>query len=63
MDGKSGVTRFLSNIDIYAQGVNLLYQRKPRFQTACGGVCSIISLLLVGYFALTTFLIALSPPG
>ena len=49
--------------DGYAQGVNLLYKKKPRFQTPCGGICTIISLMLALYWALTSIIGVFIPPG
>ena len=60
---KANVFQFLRNWDGYARGVTLLYQRKPRYQTPMGGCCTIISLILLLYFAIQLLLDTFLPPG
>ena len=60
---KTSTSKFFSGCDGYAKGVGLLYERKPRFQTPCGGICTIITLLLLLYWGLQIFLGTFLAPG
>ena len=60
---KSNAWGVFSKWDGYAQGVGLLYERKPRFQTPCGGICTLISLSLILYWTTLLMLGTFIPPG
>ena len=61
--GKYHVRQFLKSKDFYASNVSLLYKRSGVFGTSIGGICSIISFVLLAYWLAVNIWSTLAPPG
>ena len=48
--GKGGAQEFFKSYDRYAKNVSLSYKGKGSFPTAWGGLCSIISFIILAYW-------------
>ena len=55
--------KFLKGNDRYAKNVMLLYQRKGVHTTSIGGLCTIISFLLLFYWLLINLVDTFRSPG
>jgi hypothetical protein len=54
---------FFKRYDRYAKGVSLTYKKKGAFETSIGGICSIISFILLAYWLAVNLLYTLMEPG
>jgi len=54
---------FFKRYDRYAKNVNLTYKKKGAFATSIGGVCSIISFVLLAYWLAVNLIYAVKDNG
>ena len=47
------VKRFFKGFDRYAKGVAPMYKHSGSFETSCGGICSIISFVILAWWFIT----------
>ena len=61
--GKTSIQNFLKKYDRYAKNVTLSYKKSGSFETSIGGVCSIITFVILSYFLLYNLIETFLPPG
>ena len=57
----TSVANFLKGYDRYANPVSLLYKRKGQYQTAVGGVATIVSFAMLSYWLVLNLIQAVHP--
>ena len=50
---RRNVEAFFKYFDRYSKSVTLTYRQKGSFETSCGGICSIISFFILGWWLFT----------
>ena len=46
---------FFKRFDRYSANVSLNYKHSGKYETTCGGICSIISFLMLSYYLILQF--------
>ena len=53
MATKNTLKKFFKHFDRYSKPVTLTYRQKGSFDTSCGGLCSIVSFFILGWWLLS----------
>lgn len=59
--GRFNCQKFMHAFDWYAKPVTLTYNQQKEFKTIPGGICSIISFFILGFYIISNFVKYVDP--